>query len=192
MKARQITTTDRHGEKTTHVFRNYADALSRRMYQRTENLWSWHSENRFWKSMLAKKLSRITEIDVADDYRKKDFWTWISVRTAKWWRNPHEVKTTEEEYLYWTLYWLYHELLGWQDPDVKFMLRDLKRFLETPLPKKERNEQARECFLFCRNTLRKMWADYLIDEHTRWMYEEDLNDYCERMWAMQNELNSML
>ena len=196
MKARQITTTHKYWEHYDHVFKHYANALEFRMRTRANNL--KHKRDRV-------KMSQIKEIEVADDYRKKDFWKHLTVHLWKnWfeWSWKWREDTTETEYLSsHILYRIHHEIrcstatVWWLDrnnPDVKFMLEDLQRYNETSLPKNVKLEQQKELFFSCRKILRKLWYERFISEKDRWMYEDEFNEYCERMEAMQQELNAML
>lgn len=196
MKARQITTTHKYWEHYDHVFKHYANALEFRSRLRASNIKNRHKFY-IWKV----KMSQIKEIEVADDYRKKDFWWWESFKlTNDWFKYEWYVKDTESQYLYARLYILRSSIREEFSPeerqkneDVKFLESDLSRFLNnTWIPKKERDKVARETFLSCRKTLKKLWKEWLIQERDRWMYEDDFNEYCARMEAMQKELNSML
>ena len=194
MKARQITTTHKYWEHYDHVFKHYANALEFRSRIRANNI-----KNRNKRYEWKVKLSRIEEIEVADDYRKKDFWWWRSFKfTNDWLKWEWYKKHTEDQYLYFALYSLRASIRSefWIDErnnDINFLIEDLNRFLNnTWIPKKERDKVARETFLSCRKTLKKYWKERLIQESDRWMYEDDFNEYCARMEAMQKELNSML
>lgn len=195
MKARQITTTHKYWETNEHVFKHYANALSFRSRIRTHNL---------TKRYDRIKMSRIKEIEVADDYRKKDFWKHLTLHIWKnWfeWSWKWRQNTTESEHLSTVLYRIHYNIristatVWWLDrnnADVKFMLEDLQRYNETSLPKNVEVEQKKELFFSCRKILLKLWYEYFISEHDRWMYEDEFNEYCERMESLQNELNAML
>lgn len=152
----------------------------------------WHSENRFWKSLYADKISKIRTIEVADDYRKKDFWWWYSFKfTANWLKWEWYKKHTEVEYLSLQL-WIFkeHELiwLDYKNPDVKFMKEDIEWIQHAKFPKEEEAQQFRDCFFSCWKTLRKMGKEHLFGEQMRWMYEDEFNEYCERIENLQKEL----
>lgn len=192
MKARQITTTQKYWETYDHVFKHYANALEFRSRIRASNL---KERNPYRKT----KMTRIKEIEVADDYWKKDFWKYLDIGRNFWiwkkpktdWRQDH----TEAEFLSLTLWILkQHKLidLDYKDQDVKFMKEDITRVQQTKFPKSEETKQLRECFFSCRRTLRKMWKERFFSEKTRWMYEDEFNEYCERMDAMQKELNAFI
>lgn len=195
MKARQITTTHKYWEKHDHVFKHYANALSFRSRIR-----AWNLKSRFDKL----KMSRIKEIEVADDYRKKDFWKHLTLHIWKsWfeWSWKWRQNTTESEYLSTVLYRIHHNIrtstatVWWLDrnnSDVKFMLEDLQRYNETSLPKNVKLEQQKELFFSCRKILLKLWCERFISEKDRWMYEDEFNEYCERMESMQKELNAFI
>jgi hypothetical protein len=36
--------------------------------------------------------------------------------------------------------------------------------------------------------LKKLWKEWLIQEKDRWMYEDEFNEYCEKMDKLQKEL----
>jgi hypothetical protein len=78
--------------------------------------------------------------------------------------------------------------LDYNNADVKFMKEDITRVQQAKFSKKEETEQLRDCFFSCRRTLRKMWKERFISEKTRWMYEDDFNEYCEKMDKLQKEL----
>ena len=195
MKARQITTTHKYWEKNDHVFKHYANALSFRSRIR-----AWNLKSRFDKV----KMSRIKEIEVADDYWKKDFWKHLTIHIWKsWfeWSWKWRQNTTESEYLSTVLYRIHHNIrtstatVWWLDrnnADVKFMLEDLQRYNETSLPKNVEAEQKKELFFSCRKILLKLWYERFISEKDRWMYEDEFNEYCARMDAMQKELNAFI
>lgn len=194
MKARQITTTQKYWEKYDHVFKHYANALSFRSRTRASNL---KERNRYMKV----KMSRIKEIEVADDYWKKDFWKHLTLHIWKsWfeWSWKWRQNTTETEYLSsHILYRLHYNIrlshdLDRNSEDVKFMLNDLQRYNETSLPKNVKLEQQKELFFSCRKILKKLWFERYISEKDRWMYEDEFNEYCERMDAMQKELNAFI
>jgi hypothetical protein len=196
MKARQITTTHKYWEKYDHVFKHYANALEFRSRIRMNNIKNRH-KCYIWKV----KTSPIKEIEVADDYRKKDFWWWYSFKlTNDWFKWEWYKKHTESEYLYWALYFLRSQIRDefsveerQKNQDLKFLESDLSRFLnKTWIPKNERDEVARETFLSCRKILKKLWKERLIQERDRWMYEDDFNEYCARMESMQKELNAFI
>jgi len=196
MKARQITTTHKYWEKYDHVFKHYANALEFRSRIRMNNI-----KNRQKYYIWKVKMSQIKEIEVADDYRKKDFWWWYSFKlTNDWFKWEWYKKHTESEYLYWALYFLRSQIRDefsveerQKNQDLKFLESDLSRFLNNAwIPKNERDEVARETFLSCRKILKKLWKERLIQERDRWMYEDDFNEYCARMESMQKELNAMI
>lgn len=193
MKARQITTTHKYWEKYDHVFKHYANAVSFRSRQRASNL----KERNPYRKV---KMSRIKEIEVADDYWKKDFGKHLTLHIWKsWfeWSWKWRQNTTESEYLSRVLYWIHRNIrsstatVWWLDrnnEDVKFMLADLQRYNETSLPKNVELEQKKDLFFFCWKTLIKLWYEYFISEKDRWMYEDEFNEYCERMEKLQNDL----
>lgn len=187
MKAYEIIKTDRYWDSQQFIFKHYANALDFRIRQRAIDMQKWHSENRFWKSYFASKLSKIKEIEVADDYRKKDFWWWVRLSlTSDWFKSEWYKKNTEEEFLSWQLYFIHKNIKSstfdkwWLDAnaeDVKNILEQLKWYTETSLPKNRRLEQERILFFECWKILKKYWKEYFIQERTRWMYEEDFEEY---------------
>lgn len=196
MKARKIETTHKYWEHYEHVFKHYANALSFRSRIRASNMKNRH-KHYIWKV----KMSRIQEIEVADDYRKKDFWWWYSFKfTNDWLKWEWYKKHTEWEYLYWALYFLRSQVRDEfsleerkNNEDVKFLEYELNRIVNwIGVPKNKRDEITRETFLSCRKILKKLWKERLIQERDRWMYEDDFNAYCEKMDALQNEFNEFL
>ena len=199
MKARQITTTHKYWEKYDHVFKHYANALEFRSRIRMNNI-----KNRNKCYIWKVKTSPIKEIEVADDYRKKDFWKHLTLHIwNSWfeWSWKWRQNTTETEYLSTVLYRIHKNIrssiatVWWLDrnnSDVKFMLEDLQRYNETSLPKNVKLEQQKELFFSCRKILLKLWCERFISEKDRWMYEDEFNEYCARMESMQKELNAML
>lgn len=190
MKARQITTTHKYGEKYDHVFKHYANAVEFRSRIRAKNI---KDRNNFYRWQV--KTSSIKTIEVADDYRKKDFWWWRSFKfTNDWLKWEWYKKHTEDQFLYWQLYSLRANIrdefgIDERNNDIKFLIEDLNWYLNnTWIPKKERDKVARETLLFAWKTLSKYWKEWLIQEHTRWMYEDDFNEYCERMEKLQEDL----
>lgn len=193
MKAYEIIITDGISwRKDSSIFKHYENALDFRMRKRAEIMSRWHSENRFWKSLYADKISKIKTIEVADDYWKKDFgWSVGFTFTNNWIKGHWYRKHTEVEYLSLQL-WIFkeHELI-WLDQknaDVKFMKEDIEWIRHAKFPKKEEAQQFRECFFSCRRMLRRMWKEYLFGEKMRWMYEDEFNEYCERMDKLQKDL----
>lgn len=200
MKAWKIIATHKYGEKNERIFKHYANALEFRMRMRKVNL---QERNPYDKI----KLSSIKEIEVADDYRKKDFGKHLTLHIWKsWfeWSWKWREDTTESEYLSSVLYWIHRNIrsstatVWWLDrnnPDVEFMLEDLQRYNETSLPKNVKLEQQKELFFSCRKILRKLWYERFISEKDRWMYEDEFNEYCERMdklWAdLVAEMNNL-
>ena len=192
MKARKIITTHKYGKTYDHIFKYYSNALEFRMRVRADNI---KKKNDIYRWYV--KMSSIKEIEVADDYWKKDFGGGISFRlTADWFKWEWYKKHTEAQYLYPVLYCLRSNIQDEfsveernKNGDVKFMLADLNWYLRwANIPKKELDTQARELFLSCWKTLRKLWKEWLIQEHDRWMYEDDFNEYCERMEKLQADL----
>lgn len=190
MKAYQITTSNKWDWKKEYIFKTYGNAVKWRKNKRAEDLQLGHSENKFWTYWNSTKFSRIKEIEVADDYWKKDFWTAITLWTAKWGWNPTEHKVDEESYLYGLLYWLKHSImdLDRKNPDVKFMLEDINRCLNARFPKNQRAKQERDCFLSTWRTLIKLDRDDIIPEKDKAMYEEDLEKYSKEMEKLQADL----
>lgn len=203
MKAYEITTTTWYNEKPeSHIFKNYENALKRRMKQRAENLSNWHSESRFWISWNSKKMSRIKEIEVPDDYWKKDFWEYLDIGWNFWfWKKPKNdwwQKHTEDEFLHTELYFINHYVRcstvvkWWLDRnnlDVKMIIEDSERWMSLKnLPKQEMIQLLRDCFLSCWRLLERLDNEDIISERTRWMYEDEYKEYCERMDKLQQEL----
>lgn len=198
MKAYEVIVTDGiTWRKDSNIFKHYENALKFRMRKRANNMSSWHSEKRFWKSRYADKISNIKTIEVADDYWKKDFGKYLSIGYALWiWKKPKTTwrqDYTETEHLSHTLYWIHYHIrtsseIDKNNEDVKFMLEDLQRYNETSLPKNVKLEQQKELFFFCWKTLLKLWYEWFISEKDRWMYEDEFNEYCERMEKLQEEL----
>ena len=192
MKARKIITTHKYWKTYDHIFKHYSNAIEFRSRIRADNI---KKKNDIYRGYI--RTSRIEEIEVADDYWKKDFWWWYSFRfTSNWLKWEWYRKHTEDEYLYWRLYSLRSQI--WDEftleerrknQDVKFLEEDLRWFLNcTGIPKKERDTVARETFLSCWKILKKLWKEWLIQEKDRWMYEDDFKEYCEKMDRLQKEL----
>lgn len=196
MKAYEVIITDGiTWRKESRIFKHYENALDFRMRKRKDIMSRWHSENRFWKSLYADEISRIKTIEVDDDYWKKDFWEHLNIGWRLWfWKKPKKdwrQKHTEVEYLSLQL-WIFkeHELiwLDYNNPDVKFMKEDIEWIQHAKFPKNEEAQQFRDCFFSCRRLLRKMWKEYLFGEQMRWMYEDEFNEYNERMDKLQQSL----
>jgi len=167
------------------------------MRMRSSDMKLWHSENRFWRYWNSKKISPIKEIEVADDYWKKDFWKYLSIwymfgiwkKPKNTWRQDY----TETEHLSHILYRIHHNIrtsheLDRNSEDVKFMLEDLQRYTETSLPKNVEVEQKKELFFSCWKILEKLWCERYISEKDRWMYEDEYKEYCARMEKLQEDL----
>lgn len=143
-------------------------------------------ERNFKNKYNAMKISRIQQIEVRDDYWKKDFWKHLTLFSWRWREN-----TSEKDYLWWILFFIHQWVktrLDRNNPDVKFMLEDLQRYTETSFPKNEEVEQRKELFFSCWKILLKLWHEDIISEKDRWMYEDEFNEYCERMDKLQADL----
>ena len=199
MKAYEVVKTDAFTwRKESRIFKHYENALNYKMRKRKENMSRWHSENRFWQSRYSDKISNIKTIEVPDDYWKKDFgeyldigWNfWLGKKPkTDWWQ-----KHTEEEYLQLQLgiFREHNTHDYYKNRDIKFVREDIDWVLGAKFPKWERVKQLRDCFFSCWRILRRSWEEYRFWEQMRWMYEDEFNEYCERMDELQEELNKEL